>query len=238
MMQTLPYPSELTTSGADGDSPRLATGQLVRVLPGLGAEADHVQQFPGPASPLGTAQFPHPRPETHVVQRRHVGEQAVALEHHAHVPLGRGNRGHILAVHLDGSRVGRLEAGHDAQGRRLPAPGRAEQGNQLAGARSRFSPARARTVPNDRDRFRRRTLAPEESPISPAGLLLLSCAWLGKLIPPGGAAGSAALAVLLTVPALIRVGSSIGRALPSSQRFWPVTEYRYSRSEEHTSELQ
>ena len=32
----------------------------------------------------------------------------------------------------------------------------------------------------------------------------------------------------VTVLLLTSVGSSIGRALPCSHRFWPVVEYRYS----------
>src|SRR5580700_3542950 len=48
-----------------------------------------------------------------------------------------------------------------------------------------------------------------------------SWAWVGNCSSPAGATGSAALAAVFTVPSLIRAGSSIGRALPSSQRFWP-----------------
>ena len=57
----------------------------------------------------------------------------------------------------------------------------------------------------------------------------MSC-WVcdGKLTVPDGAGGSAALSAAFTVPSLISVGSSIGRALPASHRFWPVVEYRYS----------
>ena len=43
-----------------------------------------------------------------------------------------------------------------------------------------------------------------------------------------GAGGSALYAVSLTVLLLSSVGSSMGRALPSSHRFWPVVVYRYS----------
>src|SRR6201996_1591545 len=54
------------------------------------------------------------------------------------------------------------------------------------------------------------------------------CAMLGKVIPPAGAGGSPAYAALSSVPALTRVGSSIGRVPPSRNRFWPSAEYRYS----------
>jgi hypothetical protein len=53
-------------------------------------------------------------------------------------------------------------------------------------------------------------------------------AWVGNVSEPDGAGGSAAYAVLSTVPLVTSVDSSIGRAKPASQRFWPVVEYRYS----------
>jgi ABC-type spermidine/putrescine transport system permease subunit II len=86
---------------------------------------------------LGTRQsrrtdLAHPEAEAHVVQRAHVREQAVALEHHAHVPLGGRHRGDVLAVDQDRSGIRDLKAGHDAQGRGLAAAGRTEQCDQLA----------------------------------------------------------------------------------------------------------
>src|ERR1700756_5604180 len=52
------------------------------------------------------------------------------------------------------------------------------------------------------------------------------CAMLGKVTPPVGAAGSLAYAVLSSVPAATKLGSSIGRVPPSRNRFWPSVEYR------------
>ena len=132
--------------GLDGQRPGqrhpllLAAGQLVRVLLALGGQADHVEQAGGPPLPLGGAEPAHPQPEAHVVQRRHVWEKAVALEHHAHVPLGRGHRGHVPAVHLHRARVGGLEASHDAQRGGLPAPGGSEQGYQFPGSEIQVQP--------------------------------------------------------------------------------------------------
>jgi hypothetical protein len=124
--------------GLDGQRPGqrdallLAAGQLVRVLPGLGSQPDHIQQVAGPLAPAGPADLAHPEPEGHVVQRGHVREQAVALEHHAHVPLGGRHRGDVLAVDQDRPGIGGLEAGHDAQGGGLAAAGRSEQRDELA----------------------------------------------------------------------------------------------------------
>ena len=47
---------------------------------------------------------------------------------------------------------------------------------------------------------------------------------VGKETVPFGAAGSAAYAAWSTVPFFTRLASSIGRAEPWSQRFWPVVE--------------
>src|SRR5262249_4112820 len=57
----------------------------------------------------------------------HVREEAVRLEHHAHVAaVGRQARD-VLAVDDDRAGVGAVEAGDEPEGGRLPAPGRAEQ---------------------------------------------------------------------------------------------------------------
>jgi hypothetical protein len=105
----------------------------VRVLTGLGGQPHHVQQIAGPVAPLARADLAHAQPEGHVVERGHVREQAVALEHHAHVPPGGRHRRDVLAVDHDRTGVGRLEPGHDAQRGRLAAAGRAEQRHELAG---------------------------------------------------------------------------------------------------------
>jgi hypothetical protein len=104
----------------------------VRVLPGLVGQADHLQQLVGAPPAVGRAVLAHPQPEAHVVQGGHVREQAVALEHHAHVPPGRGDPGDVLAVDGDRAGIGRLEAGQDPQRRGLAAARRAEQRDQLA----------------------------------------------------------------------------------------------------------
>jgi hypothetical protein len=63
---------------------------------------------------------------------RHVGEQAVGLEHHAHVALAGRHWGDVAAVDQQLA-AGRLfEPGDDAQRRRLAAAARSEQRDQLA----------------------------------------------------------------------------------------------------------
>jgi hypothetical protein len=76
--------------------------------------------------------MPHPQPETDVLQGVHVREQAVALEHHAHVPLGGRHRGDVGAVDEHVAGVRGLEPGHDPQRGGLPAARRAEKGDELA----------------------------------------------------------------------------------------------------------
>jgi hypothetical protein len=91
--------------GLDGQRPGqrdpllLAAGQLVRVPPGLRGQADQLQQLTRALAPAARPDLAHPQPEGHVIQRDHVREQAVALEHHAHVPLGGRHRRDVLAVH-------------------------------------------------------------------------------------------------------------------------------------------
>ena len=61
-----------------------------------------------------------------------VGEQAVALEDHADVALVGRHAHDVGTADGDTAGVGLLEAGGDAQGGGLAAPGRAEQAHQLA----------------------------------------------------------------------------------------------------------
>ena len=58
-------------------------------------------------------------------------EQAVRLEHHAHVALVRGHLGDVPAADRHGARGGLVQAGEDPQRGRLAAARRAEQGDQL-----------------------------------------------------------------------------------------------------------
>src|SRR5215208_7792118 len=67
-----------------------------------------------------------------VVAHRHVLERGVVLEHETDAALAGGRCGQIGAIEDDGARVGLLEAGDDAQQRRLAAARRAEERRQRA----------------------------------------------------------------------------------------------------------
>ena len=124
--------ARLNGQGAGQGHPLLlAAGHLVRVLGRLGGQPHQLELLQGPGASLLAPDLAHAQAEGHVVQRRHVREEAVALEDHAHVALLGGNAGLVDAVDQDAPRVDRLEAGQDPQGGGLPAPGRSEKGDQL-----------------------------------------------------------------------------------------------------------
>ena len=113
----------------------LAAGQLAGVLVARAPTARRGRASRPRAmsrSPLGLAA--HLEAERDVVEHGQVREQAVRLEHHAHVALVGGHPGEVLAA--DRRRVpdvGLVEAGQDAQRGGLAAARRAEQRDQLAG---------------------------------------------------------------------------------------------------------
>ena len=81
-----------------------------------------------------------PEPVLDVLLRGHVREEAVRLEDHPHVALvGRRPRD-VLAVDDDAARVGLVEAGDEAQRRRLAAAARPEQRHELAGLEREVDP--------------------------------------------------------------------------------------------------
>jgi hypothetical protein len=70
-------------------------------------------------------------PERDVLRHVEVRKQRVALEHRVHVALMRGHTCDVAPVEQDASAGRALEASDHAQRGRLPAPGRAEQGEEL-----------------------------------------------------------------------------------------------------------
>src|SRR5438093_7098737 len=74
----------------------------------------------------------HAQPEGDVLEHAQVPEERVVLEDEAHVALYDRRVGHVLVVVADGARVGDLEAGDDAEQRRLPRAGGAEERQQRA----------------------------------------------------------------------------------------------------------
>ncbi len=87
-------------------------------------------------------------------------EQAVGLEHHAHVALVRGHPADVLATDGDRARRGLVEAGEDPQRGGLAAARRAEQGDQFAGFDVQGEPVERLTVPYTRVRSVRSTATP------------------------------------------------------------------------------
>jgi hypothetical protein len=108
----------------------LPAGELVRVAIGEPAEADQVQHVGGASGRARAAA--QPQSELDVGECGEVREQAVRLEHHAHVAPVRGQRADVPAVdqHLPG--VGVLQPGEHAQRGGPAAAGRSEQSDQLA----------------------------------------------------------------------------------------------------------
>ena len=114
----------------------LAARELMRVLRRLVGELNEFEDV-GDATPaLGTTDLAGAETVFDVVGDRQVGEQAVALEDHAHVAFVGWQTGDVVLVHLDRSAVGGLEAGGDAKGCRLAAARWAEQADQF----TRFDP--------------------------------------------------------------------------------------------------
>ena len=83
-------------------------------------------------APVGLRLPADPQAVLDVLRRGHVREEAVRLEDHPHVALVRGHARQVAAVDDDPPRVGPVEAGHEAQRRRLAAAARAEERYELA----------------------------------------------------------------------------------------------------------
>ena len=113
----------------DGDALLHAAGKLARIARCGLLQADELQILRGGRLDLAARELALPRPERDVVAHVHPGKQRVILKHHAAIAARPRNR---AAAHRDGA-VGRLlEAGDDAQQRRLPAARRADQANELS----------------------------------------------------------------------------------------------------------
>ena len=100
------------------------------------AELDEIQKLPHTAADLGFGRAQVARlnaqPKGDVLEDGHVAKQSVMLENEtdlsfAHV-LFRG----VFAIEKNAAAVGVLQAGDDAQERRLSATGRAKQGHKFA----------------------------------------------------------------------------------------------------------
>jgi hypothetical protein len=74
---------------------------------------------------------PHAQPEGHVLEDGHVPEQRVVLEDEPDAAVAGAVERRVVAVEMDRSRVGRFEAGDDAEQRRLARARWPEQRDEL-----------------------------------------------------------------------------------------------------------
>ena len=109
---------------------------------------------------------------THVVERRHVREQAVALEHHAHVATRGRHRRDVLAVDEHRSCGGRSKPATMRRAVVLPQPDGPSSATSSPGASSIDSPSRARVSPNRRTNESKTTV----TPCSSTSFLVKGCA--------------------------------------------------------------
>src|SRR5579863_6534013 len=86
-----------------------------------------------PARALRCGNFACLETEYDVLGNIKVGEEGVRLEYHGHTTRGWREVGHVAAGDLYPSLGGRLQAGDDAEARRLAAARRAEQHREAAG---------------------------------------------------------------------------------------------------------
>ena len=122
------------------DALLLAAGELVRIAVAVDAEADELEHLVGPSPPRRGVHPAQTQPVGDVVAGRHVREQAVGLEDHAHVAVVRRHLGDVLAVDEDPTGVGDVEPGERAQRRGLAAARRAQQRDQLTGRHLQVEP--------------------------------------------------------------------------------------------------
>jgi hypothetical protein len=95
-------------------------------------ELEHLRCIQHPSCSVGLAHSGVPQCKTHVVPDGHVGVQRIALEHHCHVTFSRREFGDIDAADIDASALHGFEAREHSQRRRLPAPRRPDQHDELA----------------------------------------------------------------------------------------------------------
>ena len=110
----------------------LAAGHLLRVLFRLVGKSDQFQFLHGLAAAFRTVHASDFKAEFHVLQRGHVREQRVGLEHHGHVTLVDGHAGHVLAADEDASGLNVFQSGQGAQRGGFAAAGAAQQHHHFA----------------------------------------------------------------------------------------------------------
>jgi hypothetical protein len=124
-----PWPVDQGPS--QGDPLLLAAGQLegLALLPAL--QLDQSQRVRHPPPDLAPLDLLAAKPEGHVLEDVHVGEQRVLLEDHVDVALERWDADHVAAVEEDLAAGRLLEAGDHPQGGGLAAARGAEHREEL-----------------------------------------------------------------------------------------------------------
>ncbi len=115
-----------------GNALLLAAGELRRVLVPVVPQPHEVQQLvhaPGDLRPGDLARL---EPIAHIAGHGEIGKEGVGLEDDAVVALGGGQGGDVASGHHHQPRVLALQPGDDAEERGLPAPGGAEEADELA----------------------------------------------------------------------------------------------------------
>jgi hypothetical protein len=106
----------------------------------LRGEPNQLKHLQRALVPLSRADPAQPQSEGHVLPHRHVREQRIGLEHHAHIALGGRDVGNVFAADGDVAGVGVLQPCEQAQRGGLAAARRAEQRDELAGMQGQVEP--------------------------------------------------------------------------------------------------
>ena len=112
----------------------LPAGHLARLAVREPAHLHHLERLADPAPDLGLVRPLLSKAVRDVLRDGHVGEEGVVLEHGVHVALVRRHALDRGTGDPDLAFVGILEPRQHPERRRLPAPGRSEQREELTGA--------------------------------------------------------------------------------------------------------
>ena len=96
-------------------------------------DPDHARNFPHAPVDFVAAELAHWRSqrESQVVVDRHMRIERILLEDECDVPIGRSFACDVATAYLDAAAVGALQAGNEAQCRRLPGARWPEQDDEL-----------------------------------------------------------------------------------------------------------
>ena len=112
---------------AHGDALALAAGELARLALEQVRDAQHGGSTLHPRADLGIRRVPHPEPEGHVLEHRHMRIERVVLKHHRDVPVLGPDVVDHRAIDLHRAFGHNLQACDHAQERALAAPRRPHQ---------------------------------------------------------------------------------------------------------------